>query len=69
MWFSIRLVLVLVFVLFAHSVCLDDIELGLGSRVASFLERAAHLVNHMFSFCLFVVLVVSHFVSMAGTWF
>ena len=29
--------------------------------MATFLEKAAHLVNHMFSLlCLFVVLVVSH---------
>ena len=42
-------VLVSVSVLFSHSVCLDDIELGLGSKVATFCERAAHSVNRMFS--------------------
>ena len=31
------------------SACLDDIYLGLGSRVATFLERAAHSVNRIFS--------------------
>ena len=42
--------------------CLDDIELGLGSCVAFFLERVAHSFDHMFFLlCPFVVLVVSHF--------
>ena len=51
MWFSMFLLLVLVSVsmLFLPSVCLDDIELSLGSYVATFREIAAHLVNRMFS--------------------
>ena len=41
-------------------VCLDDIYLDIGSRVATLWQKAAHLVNRMFSLlCLFVVLVVS----------
>ena len=43
------------------SVCLDDISLDLGSLLASFWERAANSVNHMFSLlCPFVVLDVPH---------
>ena len=41
--------------------CLDDIQLGLGGRVATFWGRAAHLINYIFPLlCLFVSLVVSH---------
>ena len=48
-------------VLVSPSLCLDDILLGLGCRVATFWERAAHSVKHMFSLLyLFVALVVSH---------
>ena len=44
------------------SVCLGDIYLGLGSRVATFWERAAYSVYRMFYLlCLFVALVVSRF--------
>ena len=45
------LVLVLVPLLFSHSLCLHDFR-SLGSYVAVFLfwERAAHLLNRMFSF-------------------
>ena len=57
MWFSMFLVLVSL-----PSVSLDDIYLGLGSRVATFWERAAHSVYSMFSLsCLFEALVVSLF--------
>ena len=45
------LVLMLDNVLFSPSMCLDDIQLGLGSCEASFWERAAHPVNHIFSLC------------------
>ena len=39
----------------------DDTYLGSGSRVATFWERTAHSVNHIFSLlCPFVVLVVSN---------
>ena len=42
-WFSVfACFLVSVSVLFSPYVCLDDIELGLGSSVDSFWERAAH---------------------------
>ena len=60
------MVLVSVSVLFPPSVCLNDIYLGLGSRVATFWERAAHLVNRMFSLY-FVILVISHFGFEGGT--
>ena len=44
-WFSVFAFLVSVSVLFSTSVCLDDIKLGIGSRrVATFWERAAHLL-------------------------
>ena len=44
--------------------CLNDIELGLGSCVAFFLERVAHSFDHMFFLlCPFLVLVVSDFES------
>ena len=43
------LVLVSVSVLFLPSVCLGDILLGLGSRVATFWEKAAHLVHRVLS--------------------
>ena len=43
------LVLVSVSMLFLPSMCLDDIELGLGSYVATFREIAAPVVNRIFS--------------------
>ena len=62
MRFSVSLVLLLVSLLFSPSVCLGEFKLGLCIQVAAFLERAAHFVKRMFSvFCLFVILVVSHF--------
>ena len=42
------LALVPVSILFSPSVCLDDIMLGLGTRVVTFWERAAHSVYNMF---------------------
>ena len=45
------LVLVSVSILFAFSVCVDDIAFSLGSRVVTFLEIAVHSVKHMLSFC------------------
>ena len=57
MWLSLSVVLVSVSVLsVSPSMCLDDIQLGLGS----FWERATHSVNRVFSFY-HVILVVSHF--------
>ena len=51
-WFSVLVVLVFVPLLFSHSVCLHEFHLRLGSYVAIFLiwERAAHLLNRIFSF-------------------
>ena len=48
MWFSFLLVLKSVSVLFSHFMRLDIIKLCLGSRVATFLRRAAYLVNIRF---------------------
>ena len=42
-------VLVTVPVLVSPSMCLDDIQLGLGIRESTFWERAAYSVNRMFS--------------------
>ena len=39
------------FVLFSSSMFLDDIYIALGGEVFTFLERAAYLVNCMFSLC------------------
>ena len=43
--------------------CLDDVYLGFGSRVASYWGRTAHSVNHVFSlhYVYFRILVTSHF--------
>ena len=48
-FFLCLLVLVSVSVLFSPSVCLDDIKLGLGKWVATFWERSAHSIYHIFS--------------------
>ena len=49
------------------SLNLYDIYLNLGSRVVTFFERVAHLVNCMLSLlCLFVALVVAQFCFNGG---
>ena len=48
-WFSVFAFSVSVSVLFLSSVCLDDIQKGVGSCVATFLELAVHSVYRMFS--------------------
>ena len=48
-WISILFVLMSVSVLMSPSMFLDDIKLGLGSLLATFCERVAHLVNDIFS--------------------
>ena len=50
--------------------CLDDIQLVLGSLVATFWERAAHSVYHMFSLYFdIVILVIPILVLRVGLWF
>ena len=44
--------------------CLDDIKLGVGSRVATFWERTA---NSLFVSCLFLILVIFHSGLEGGT--
>ena len=64
MWLSMMCVLVPVYVLLSPSMRLDNVELGLGSCVATFKERAAHSVLKLFVIfvvCIFIFFIIFQF--------